>query len=121
MTARPVSLHYRSLAALNPARSCSGLEVVIMVNQPDSQAYRHPIYWFDDGSVIVKAYNNRADGQDHVVLFRIHESLLRRHSKVVLQRESEDGCDIPTVTIPLTLGVQIQDFTSLLAHLYHDT
>ncbi|KAI9568051.1 hypothetical protein HD554DRAFT_2205210 [Boletus coccyginus] len=92
-----------------------------MVNQPDSQVYRHPVYWFDDGSVIVKAHNNQVDGQDHVVLFRIHESLLCRHSKVVLQRELVDGCDIPTVTIPLALGVQIQDFTSLLAHLYHDT
>lgn len=94
----------------------------MMMNQADSQAYRHPIYWFDDGSVIVKASDGQVDGQDGVVLFRIHESLLRRHSKVVLQREpEEDGCAVPTVAIPLALGVQVQDFTSLLAHLYHDT
>lgn len=94
-----------------------------MVVQEDSQGLRHPIYWFDDGSVIVKASNHQVDGQDSIMLFRIHECLFRRHSKAALpvERESEDGYGIPTITIPLTLGVQIQDFTSLLAHLYHDT
>jgi len=121
------SLQYRSLAALIPLsvvavvswRLLSGSKTWKM--QADSQAHRHPIYWFDDGSVIVKASDNQVDGQGGVVLFRIHESLLRRHSKVALQRVSEDGSDVPTVTIPLALGVQVQDFASLLAHLYHDT
>ncbi|KAF8552443.1 hypothetical protein OG21DRAFT_1477736 [Imleria badia] len=92
-----------------------------MVIQAESQAHRHPIYWFDDGSVIVRAYNNHVDGQTSIMLFRIHASLLHRHSELVLKRESEDGCDVPTMTIPLAFGVQVQDFTSLLAHLYHDT
>lgn len=120
-----MSSHCRLLAALIPLsvvavvswRLLSGSKSWNMVNQAVSQARRHPIYWFDDGSVIVKA----SDNQDGVVLFRIHESLLRRHSKVVLQRVSGDGSDVPTVTIPLALGVQVQDFASLLAHLYHDT
>jgi hypothetical protein len=131
MTAGPVNLHYRSLAALIPLSvvavvswrllSGSDLRSWNMVNQTDLRAHRHPIYWFDDGSVIVKVSDNQVDGQDGVVLFRIHEPLLRRRSKVVLQREPEDGCAVPTVAIPLVLGVQVQDFTSLLAHLYHDT
>lgn len=94
-----------------------------MMVQANSQIHRHPIYWFEDGSVIVRVHNNQIDGKDGVVLFRIHDSLLHRHSKVALnlERESLDGWDVPTVTIPLALDVQVQDFTSLLAHLYHDT
>ncbi|KAG8216274.1 hypothetical protein J3R82DRAFT_6331 [Butyriboletus roseoflavus] len=92
-----------------------------MVIHTDSQVLRHPIYWFDDGSVIVRASNYQIDGRDSIMLFRIHECLFRRHSKVALERVLEDGCDVPTLTIPLALGVQVQDFTSLLAHLYHDT
>ncbi|KAG6371980.1 hypothetical protein JVT61DRAFT_8998 [Boletus reticuloceps] len=89
--------------------------------QANSQVHRHPVYWFDDGTVIVRACNNQVDGKDSIVLFRIHEPLLRQHTKVVLEPESEDGYDVPIVTVPGTLGVQVQDFTSLLAHLYNNT
>ncbi|KAG9309196.1 hypothetical protein JVU11DRAFT_10910 [Chiua virens] len=90
--------------------------------QPNSKLEgRHPIYWFDDGSVIVRVSNNQADEQGGIVLFRIHECLLRRHSKAVLKQNSQDGWDVPAITIPLALGVHVQDFTALLAHLYHDT
>lgn len=95
---------------------------MVLQLEPDSQAvHRHPIYWFDDGSVIVRAFDNQVNGQNSTVLFRIHECLLRRHSKFVLEPKWEDGWDVPTMTIPLALGMQVQDFASLLAHLYHDT
>jgi len=97
-----------------------------------ARVHRHPTYWFDDGSVIVRVYAGQDRDQDQdsdVVLFRIHERLLNRHSRVILepsskageQKEEEEGCNgIPTVMIPPALGVQVNDFTSLLAHLYHD-
>ena len=88
-----------------------------MVIRTDVQAAnRHPDYWFDDGSVIVKV----SDDYTSTVLFRIHASLLRRHTKRVLEPTSEDGWDVPIVPIPPALGVHVQDFTALLAHLYHD-
>jgi len=74
------------------------------------------VRWFDDGSVIVRA----PDGQTNTVLFRIHERLLCRHSKRVLERQVEDGWDVPTLTIPSALGVHVTDFIALLAFLYHD-
>ena len=131
MTSGSVSLHYRfaTLIPLSVVAVGVGWRLLrgskswnmARVFQAGSQGHRHPIYWFDDGSVIVRAYNNDVDGQASMVLFKIHESLLHRHSKLVLRRELEDGYDVPTMSIPLALGVQAQDFTSLLAHLYHDT
>ncbi|KAG9310573.1 26S proteasome subunit RPN7-domain-containing protein [Chiua virens] len=89
----------------------------------DSQleACRHPIYWFNDGSVIVKVSNNQADEQGSIVLFRIHGCLLRRYSKAVLEQYSQGGWDVPAMIIPLAFGVHVQDFTALLVHVYHDT
>ena len=88
------------------------------MTQADSQAtQRHPLYWFDEGSVIVRAPD---DSQISNVLFRIHECLLSRHSRCVLERQLEDGWDVATLTIPPALGLHSRDFTALLAFLYHD-
>ena len=86
--------------------------------QADSQAtQRHPVYWFNEGSIIVRAFDN---DQTSNVLFRIHECLLSRHSRCVLERQLEDGWAVPTLTIPPALGVHSRDFAALLAFLYHD-
>ncbi|KIK91851.1 hypothetical protein PAXRUDRAFT_830477 [Paxillus rubicundulus Ve08.2h10] len=85
--------------------------------------HRHHTYWFDDGSVIVRASSDLRDTQAGNMYFKIHKSLLHRHSNFarLAVLESEHSRSIPMMTIPPELGVQVQDFISLLGHLYHDT
>ncbi|KAH7889126.1 hypothetical protein F5I97DRAFT_1841814 [Phlebopus sp. FC_14] len=91
------------------------------------QVRQHPMYWFIDGSLVVRASNNLQNRQDgEVVLFKIHDGLLRRHSNFVQRAVVKQGSgggdhDVPVMTIPPELGVRVQDFTALLEHLYHDT
>jgi len=54
------------------------------------------------------------------VCFKLHESLLRRQSRFV-QKMLDNGTVTSEVLIPGELGVQVQDLTALLEHLYHDT
>jgi hypothetical protein len=84
--------------------------------------HRHHTYWFDDGSVIVKASSDLRDTQDGNMYFKIHKSLLHRHSNFarLAVLEGEHTRSVPMMTIPPELGVQVQDFISLLRHLYHD-
>ncbi|KAF9220126.1 hypothetical protein BS17DRAFT_355553 [Gyrodon lividus] len=85
------------------------------------QVRRHPTYWFNDDSVIVRVPSNQGDVQDGDVHFKVHRSLLCRHSSWRAVSTREDNKSVPMITIPPELGVQVQDFTSLLEHLYHDT
>ncbi|KAI6043353.1 hypothetical protein EDC04DRAFT_2866353 [Pisolithus marmoratus] len=97
------------------------------------RGYRHTKYWFDDGSVVVTIRTlSNGDSEEGTVLFKLHSSLLARHSTYfsrVLDGPATDsrrldnhaGPCISTVTIPPVLGVRVEDFVSLLEHLYHDT
>lgn len=80
---------------------------------------QHPTYWFKDGSIVIRS-RSASNGE---VCFKLHESLLRRQSRFVQRmldsRTSADSEDI--VLIPPELGIQVQDLTALLEHLYHDT
>lgn len=72
-------------------------------------------FWFDDGSVIIAVARER---------FRLHRSLLSRHSPVleslpVSQSAGTGTNDVPIVEIPEGL-TNTKDFTALLEHLYHD-
>ncbi|KAG6329910.1 hypothetical protein ID866_9181 [Astraeus odoratus] len=84
-------------------------------DQSPPNANRHPRYWFEDGSVIVQA----SDKQERATAFKLHNGLLRRHSGYFsgLHLERSSG----VVTISSNLGVQLEDFISLLEHLYHDS
>ncbi|KAI6124758.1 hypothetical protein EDD16DRAFT_1560636 [Pisolithus croceorrhizus] len=101
------------------------------------RGYQHAKYWFDDGSVIVTIQTlSSHDSAEGAVLFKLHSSLLARHSTYfsrVLDGAGTDGGEklesgnstgsscIPTVTVLPALGVRLEDFVSLLEHLYHDT
>ncbi|KAG1827640.1 uncharacterized protein BJ212DRAFT_1258168 [Suillus subaureus] len=77
---------------------------------------QHPTYWFNDGSLVIRS-RSMSNGE---VCFKLHESLLRRQSRFV-QRMLDSGTSTDSeVLIPPELGVQVQDFTALLEHLYHD-
>ncbi|KAL4064188.1 hypothetical protein V8B97DRAFT_2026106 [Scleroderma yunnanense] len=80
---------------------------------PSSPNNQHPRYWFDDGSIILRI-------SDSEVSFKLHGSLLSRHSTYFRQM-LQAGSTSTIVTIPPELGVQVDDFVSLLEHLYHDT
>lgn len=75
---------------------------------------RHPAFWLEDGSVIVRAENDA---------FKIHWTLLTRHSpyfSTLPKSKSDEHSDVPIVLIPDHLGVSSLDFEALLQHLYHD-
>ncbi|KAI0306656.1 hypothetical protein B0F90DRAFT_1814510 [Multifurca ochricompacta] len=80
-------------------------------------------FWFDDGSVIISLAP---------FMYKVHQSILDKHSTkftawlldpldpatLALSRTIEDA-QIPVVAIPDDLGITIEDFEALLAHLYH--
>ena len=85
---------------------------------------RHPIYWFDDGSLILRL-------SQHKVLYRLHKSVLTRHSptfpRFINENPSEtsivhqlDRSRCSYVSLPDDLNLRVEDLDALLAHLYHD-
>jgi hypothetical protein len=77
---------------------------------------QHPTYWFNDGSIVIRS-RSMSNGE---VCFRLHKSLLRRQSRFV-QKMLDSGTSADSeLLIPPELGVQVQDLTALLEHLYHD-
>ncbi|OBZ69284.1 hypothetical protein A0H81_10882 [Grifola frondosa] len=77
---------------------------------------RHPRYWLEDGSLVIRSQND---------LFKVHRTLLHRHSPVLSSLHGKDpttseidGC--PVVHISEDLDVQSEDLEALLEHLYHD-
>ncbi|KAI6043344.1 hypothetical protein EDC04DRAFT_2562847 [Pisolithus marmoratus] len=82
----------------------------------DIRGYQHTKYWFDDGSVIVTIQTlSKGDLQEGTVLFKLHSSLLARHSTYFSR--VLDGL----ATDRVELDNHLEDFVSLLEHLYHDT
>jgi hypothetical protein len=85
----------------------------------DGNLTRHPVFWFDDGSVVVQV-------QDH--LYKIHKSLLSRHSNFFahhfLKKLSDDVSRVPPadcdhIVVDLDRRVLAEDVEILLEHLYH--
>jgi hypothetical protein len=82
-------------------------------------------FWFDDGSVIVSLVPT---------VYKVHKSILDRHSTkfapwlldatdpTALALSSAIGdAKTPIMAIPVELGLAIEDFEALLAHLYHNS
>ena len=83
---------------------------------------KHPFYWFEDGNLVIRI-------QD--VLFRLHSSLLKRHSPYLASMDNIH----PIETIPIVgaidepgtyilvgedRGVSSRDAEALFEHMYHD-
>jgi hypothetical protein len=88
----------------------------------DDKSVQHPIFWFDDGSVVVRVQNH---------LFKVHRSLLSRHSNFfahcdavtktlddTIREDLVSDCDY--IVVDLDRRVLAQDVEVLLEHLYHD-
>jgi hypothetical protein len=78
-----------------------------------STGRRHPTYWLEDGSVLINVED---------VLFRVHKTLLHRHSRVLNLWTSTipESSDVDIVHVPDEIGMSAEDFVALLEHLYHD-
>jgi hypothetical protein len=85
-------------------------------------------FWFDDGSVLVSLAPS---------VYKVHKSILDRLSKqlapwlldatdsaaLALSRDIDHPgtAGTPVIAIPDEVGIKIEDFEALLAHLYHDS
>jgi len=80
----------------------------------------HPEYWFEDGSLVLDV---------QVTRFKVHQTLLSRHSKffsAVLKLRGHDshsnsmlnGCH--HVILEREQQIRADDVEALLQHLYHD-
>jgi hypothetical protein len=78
-----------------------------------STGRRHPTYWLEDGSLLICVEE---------VLFKVHKTLLHRHSHVLNLWTSTmpESSDVDITFIPDVIGVLVEDFVALLEHLYHD-
>jgi hypothetical protein len=89
------------------------------------QSQRSDQFWFYDGSVLVSLAP---------LVYKVHKSILDRHSSkftlwlldvedpaaLALSRTIDDA-GTPVIAIPSDIGISIEDFETLLAHLYHDS
>jgi len=107
---------------VNPAGSTKDIEV------QDSIVRNHPIYWFDDGSLVLEVEVQR---------FKVHRTLLSRHSRFFssISTPQEISGSVITTNDPPTVvqtqafdrivleqrkEVKAEDVEALLQHLYHD-
>jgi len=89
----------------------------------ETATVRHPVFWFDDGTLVLQA---------QAVVFKVHRTLLIRHSPFLSSLESpklNNGGPIPSepsnaclncMQIDPARKVSALDLEILLEHLYHD-
>jgi hypothetical protein len=95
-------------------------------NRTESQIPRKSDrFWFDDGSVLVSLAPS---------VYKVHKSILDRLSKqlaswlldatdpaaLALSRDIGHS-GTPVIAVPDKVGIKVEDFEALLAHLYHDS
>ncbi len=88
------------------------------------RSQRSDRFWFYDGSALVCLAP---------LVYKVHKSILDRHSSkftlwlldvedpaaLALSR-TIDHAGAPVIVIPSDIGISVEDFETLLAHLYHD-
>ncbi|KAH9063521.1 hypothetical protein EDB87DRAFT_1673568 [Lactarius vividus] len=89
------------------------------------RSQRSDRFWFYDGTVLVSLAP---------LVYKVHKSIFDRHSSkftlwlldvedpaaLALSR-AIDHAGTPVIVIPSDIGVSVEDFETLLAHLYHDS
>lgn len=114
--------------ATYPPKSPAGSSRRIDI-QEDSIIQNHPVYWLDDGSLVLDVEVQR---------FKVHRTLLSRHSRFFASLSSTphaiSGSDFTTSDSPTVVQTQeldhivleqrkevrAEDVEALLQHLYHD-
>jgi hypothetical protein len=90
--------------------------------QEDSIVRNHPVYWFDDGSLVLDVELQR---------FKVHRTLLSRHSRFFASLSSAPTTTDSSPTVVRTQEcdhivleqrkeVRSEDVEALLQHFYHD-
>lgn len=91
--------------------------------QTASPLQKHPIYWFEDGSLVLHVKD---------VLFRVHRSLLERHSPYLASLTNtgptlnlppiirETGDSVSYALLGADRQINSRDVEALLEHMYHD-
>ena len=120
-------LHWQMIAMNDPVESpTSGSRMGI---QEESIIRNHPVYWLDDGSLVLDVEVQR---------FKVHRTLLSRHSRFFASLSStsheSSGSGLTTNGLPTVVKTQgfdhivleqrkevrAEDVEALLQHLYHD-
>ena len=114
--------------AIYPVKTPSGSRRSIEV-QEESIIRNHPVYWLDDGSLVLDVEVQR---------FKVHRTLLSRHSRFFASLSSApheiSGSDLTVdgspavvrtkeldhIVLEQTKEVKAEDVEALLQHLYHD-
>ncbi|KAJ7274301.1 hypothetical protein B0H12DRAFT_1006934 [Mycena haematopus] len=92
------------------------------VSSKESVLSRHPIFWLDDGSLVLEV---------DAVKFKVHRTLLTRQSPFLssdsakfgddsLDKASSDGLECDYIKVDPARKVSATDCAVLLQHLYHD-
>ncbi|KAG6865149.1 hypothetical protein C0991_004831 [Blastosporella zonata] len=87
-----------------------------MNTQINNSETRHPVFWFNDGSIVFRVENQT---------FKVHRTLLSRHSRFFASAtiNVDSGSDLPLdsyVLVDQDRSVRAKDVEVLLEHFYHD-
>ena len=118
-----------AMNATCPVNTPTGSSRGIEVQEESSIIRNHPVYWLDDGSLVLDVEVQR---------FKVHRTLLSRHSRFFASLSSPSheisGSDFTTRSSPAVVQTQgfdhivleqrkevrAEDVEALLQHLYHD-
>ena len=105
--------------------STGTMSLALMSGIKSQRSQRSDRFWFYDGSVLVSLAP---------LVYKVHKSILDRHSSkftlwlldvgdpaaLALSRTIDDAGS-PVIVIPGHMDISVEDFETLLAHLYHDS
>ena len=121
-----------AMNAIYPVNTPTGSSRGIEVQEESSIIRNHPVYWLDDGSLVLDVEVQR---------FKVHRTLLSRHSRFFASLSSTSapheisGSGFTTNSSPTVVQTQgfdhivlleqrkevrAEDVEALLQHLYHD-
>lgn len=101
------------------------MSLTLMNGIKSQRSRRSERFWFYDGSVLIGLAP---------LVYKVHKSILDRHSSkftlwlldvedpaaLALSRTIDDA-GTPVIVFPSDIGISVEDFETLLAHLYHDS
>ncbi|KAN0133693.1 hypothetical protein V8E53_008417 [Lactarius tabidus] len=101
------------------------MSLTLMKGIKSQRSQRSDRFWFYDGSVLVSLAP---------LVYKVHKSILDRHSSkftlwlldvgdptALAISGTIDDAGTPVIVIPSGMDISVEDFETLLAHLYHDS
>ena len=113
-----------SYSLRNLFKHCA-MSFTLMNGIKSQRSQRSDRFWFYDGSVLVSLAP---------LVYKVHKSILDRHSSkftlwlldvgdpaALALSKTIDDAGSPVIVIPGHMDISVEDFETLLAHLYHDS